>query len=65
MNRISDITIGDFSKEQVDLSFNRKGGVSSVLVNSEKGLEIFNRIKKSITFQNVSCETITQIRHKE
>ncbi len=65
MNRISDITIGDFSKEQVDLSFNRKGGVSSVLVNSEKGLEIFNRIKKSITFQNVSCETITQIRLKE
>lgn len=45
MDRISDITIGDFwGIEKIDKNFDDKKGVSLVIINSQKGEDIFNEI---------------------
>ena len=44
-----DLTIGDFwGVEKAIPDFNIDGGVSLVLVHTEKGLEVFERIKESV-----------------
>ena len=46
MNRVGDITIGDFwGIEKVDDSFSDNKGVSLVIINSNKGKELFNEVK--------------------
>jgi len=47
--RPSDITIGDYwNIKNVDSSFEDSLGVSCVLINTEKGLEVFNQIKSGL-----------------
>jgi len=47
MNRVSDITIGDFwGIDKVDQSFNDNKGISLVIINSKKGKDIFNQISE-------------------
>ena len=52
--RISDITIGDFWKLKSDIIKNPEKGVSLVLVNSDKGTELFNQVKEEITIEQRS-----------
>lgn len=58
-NRPGDITLGDFwgvektNPELVDIN-----GVSCVLINSEKGYEIWSRINSNITCKEVNIENI-------
>lgn len=48
--RPSDITIGDYwNIKNVDPSFEDSLGVSCVLINTEKGLEVFNQIKSGLS----------------
>ena len=65
MDRVSDITIGDFSKEDIVLNFKRTGGVSTVLINTEKGSRLFNEIKKYLQFQELNLDDISQLRLRE
>lgn len=51
LNRPSDITIGDYwNIKKVDSSFEDKLGVSCVLINSEKGQDLFQQIKSTVKF---------------
>lgn len=53
---LSDITIGDFwGLVNTKLNFDKKTGTNLVIINSEKGKEIFNNIS-----QYVSCYNITK-----
>ena len=55
MNRVSDITLGDFwGIEKLDEQFDDKKGVSLVIINSEKGKEIFNKIKEKFILLEVT-----------
>lgn len=63
--RNSDITIGDYwgideehKKELKKGIFNKKDGVSCVLVNSEKGLNLLNKLKKNIILVDTSINKI-------
>ena len=48
MDRISDITIGDFwGIDKIDKEFDDKKGVSLVIINSLKGERLFNQISKN------------------
>lgn len=48
--RPSDITIGDYwNIKNIDASFEDSLGVSCVLINTEKGLKVFNRIKNDLS----------------
>ncbi len=52
LNRVSDISIGDYwGVEKYHSKFNPKDGVSVVLINTEAGLTIFNSIKEAINFE--------------
>ena len=52
VKRFSDITIGDYWHiGELDKNFADDKGISLVLVNSEKGNEIFKSIEKNITFK--------------
>lgn len=47
-NRVSDITIGDFwGIEKIDRVFDDNVGISMVLVNTEKGEQLFDQVCKS------------------
>ena len=61
VNRISDLTLGDFwgSKEVFD-DWKEEKGYSVVLIQSKKGERIFQDIKKSITYKNVEIEKIVE-----
>jgi coenzyme F420-reducing hydrogenase beta subunit len=49
--RNSDITIADFwGINAVNAEFNDEKGISAIIINSEKGLEIFNKINSKIEF---------------
>ena len=49
--RNSDITIADFwGINTVNSEFNDEKGISAIIINSDKGLEIFNQIKSKIEF---------------
>lgn len=50
--RVADITLGDFWGIPQEL-FN-KDGVSFIVINNEKGMTLFNEIKSSITYREVS-----------
>lgn len=62
VERISDITIGDFQKastyfpEYVD-----KKGVSVVLVNTEKGQEFWNRVQSKLDYKPSSMKAAMQV----
>ena len=51
MNRVGDITLGDFwGIERHDASFNDNKGVSLILVNSDKGAELFEMAKSNLIY---------------
>ncbi len=53
-NRVSDITIGDFHEVDRYLDgINRFDGVSSVVINTEKGCKLWNKVK-----DNTVCHTL-------
>lgn len=61
MNRVGDITIGDFwNINNVDETFEDFLGVSSVLVNTEKGEYLFNQILNKFDGFECSLEDVKQ-----
>lgn len=52
IERVSDMTIGDYwGAEKYHSAFNPKDGVSVVLLNTDKGVEMFEKIKGEIQFE--------------
>lgn len=61
LSRPSDITIGDFwGIERSMADFKDNKGVSVVLVNTEKGKQLFERIKKDIQYRESTIEDCMQ-----
>lgn len=61
MNRVGDITLGDFwGIERHDASFNDNKGVSLILVNSNKGAELFEKAKDNLIYFECSPEDCLQ-----
>ncbi len=59
--RVSDITLGDFwGIERVLPHWDDNSGVSLVMINSEKGEQLFASIKRDIFYKKVSPETCVQ-----
>ena len=59
-SRVGDITLADFwgiRKEHPD--FNTNLGVSAILVNTKKGIEIFNKLESKIEFIETSIDKIS------
>lgn len=66
MNRQGDITIGDFwNIKNVKEDFEDILGVSSILINTEKGMKIFNLIKSNFNYFECDLDEIVQanLRH--
>lgn len=67
-DRCSDITIGDFwGIENVNPAFDDKNGVSLVLINTEKGKDVFDNIKVCFDYfesNTKSCEQ-EQLKHPQ
>ncbi|MCF7630677.1 Coenzyme F420 hydrogenase/dehydrogenase, beta subunit C-terminal domain [[Ruminococcus] lactaris] len=56
-NRPGDITLGDFwEMDSVDCKLDYKDGISLVKINSEKGINYFNKIKSNFFFQKMDYE---------
>lgn len=56
-NRMSDITLADFWKtEEMAPELDDNKGTSLVLINSEKGNELYELIKKKIIYKEISIE---------
>lgn len=57
----SDITLADFwGIEKIDKAMDQDKGTSLVMVNSEKGMTLFNAIKDSIIYREFSIEDARQ-----
>jgi len=60
-NRQGDISLGDFwGIEHLDKSFDDNKGVSLILINSDKGLSIFNEIKSSFEIREYPAASAMQ-----
>lgn len=60
-NRISDVTLADFWQiEKIAPEFYNKRGNSAVIVNTEKGQTLFDKIKENIEFKETKIELISQ-----
>ena len=66
IKRLSDITIADFSKEtKLILPFEKKNGASTLLINTNKGRQLFDSFKQNITYVETDIFEIDQKRlHK-
>lgn len=61
MNRVGDISIGDFwGIERIKPKIDKNTGVSAVIVNNEKGTILFNAIKSQLKTFKVRNEDILQ-----
>lgn len=61
LNRVGDITIGDFwGIENVLPEIDNNKGISAVMVNTKKGETLFSQISDDICKYNVSCENIAK-----
>lgn len=58
-NKYSDITLGDFwgIKNYYPEMYNKKG-VSAIIINTEKGQEIFNELKNNLEYKECKLEKI-------
>ncbi len=57
--RVSDITLGDFHDiGKIKKGYDRMAGVSMVLVNSEKGIRLFERIKHELNIIEVETKVL-------
>lgn len=64
---VADLTIGDFwgiEKAMSDFAKKQVNGVSMVKINNQKGEELFNKIKKSIEFQESNFQDAYRANHK-
>lgn len=62
-NRVSDITIGDFHEVDKYLKgINRFDGVSSVVINTEKGKQLYNDIKENTVWNILDFSMMLQNR---
>lgn len=62
LERVSDITIGDFQKAKTYFSeYADSKGVSVALVNSEKGKEYWELVCKKLDYKQSSMEAATQV----
>ncbi len=62
INRVGDLTIGDFQKaKQYYPQYYDGKGVSVALVNTEKGKKLLQKIQNRLNFQQVSKESAMQI----
>lgn len=60
-NRISDITIGDFWNSSIPDKFNIDDrGCSNIIVNSNKGNEVFESIRENLLYQQMKREDCMQ-----
>lgn len=60
--RLSDITLGDFwGIRRILPAMNDDKGISLLLIQSEKGTELFNNIKKSLTYTKVNLDNVVKI----
>ncbi len=61
MNRLTDITVGDFpgAKESLGTFYDNKG-ISFIMINSDKGLAIYELAKKNFETVSVNMKTYTQ-----
>ena len=68
-NRIGDVTIADawgIEKEYSKLlktKFNKNNGLSLVLINNSKGLNIFNKINSNIIFEKIDINKLRKYNH--
>lgn len=61
LNRVSDITIGDFwGVEAVNKSFKDDFGVSAILIHSQKGQALFETIKNKLHYFPCNAEDIAK-----
>ena len=59
INRVSDITIGDFwGIEKVNSKFGSSGNVSMVIINTAKGMEVFNQIKDCLCYFETTSDDV-------
>ncbi|MBP5461078.1 MAG: Coenzyme F420 hydrogenase/dehydrogenase, beta subunit C-terminal domain [Lachnospiraceae bacterium] len=57
--RVDDITFGDYWEvEKYHSEFDVSAGVSAVLVNTEKGAELFDALKSQLAFSEAKCRKI-------
>lgn len=62
LERVSDITIGDFQKASTYFpEYADKAGVSVVLINTEKGKECWERIRLKLDYKPSSMEAAMQV----
>jgi len=58
-NKYSDITLGDFwGVKKFYPEFYNYNGTSAIIINTEKGLEIFNKINTNIQYKECTLENI-------
>ena len=61
IKRVGDITIGDFwGVSQENISFDDNLGISQVMINTEKGKRIFDKIRKQIEYFEVKSNCYIQ-----
>ena len=59
--RVADFTLGDFwNVENAGVTFDTEGGVNLVLVNTDKGKEVFDIIKENVDYKAVTKEQCWQ-----
>lgn len=60
-NKYSDITLGDFWYiENTKVKLYHKNGVSAVIINTQNGLDIFEKIKNNIKYEECNIKDIVQ-----
>ena len=60
-DRVSDITLGDFHDiEKFTQKYDRMQGVSMVLLNSDKGIDIFNKISKKLIVERFDTNILVE-----
>lgn len=63
LSRVSDITIGDYSKSnEVSSVLERGRGLSTILVNTDKGARLLALCREQLILFSCSIETIMQVR---
>lgn len=60
MNRVSDVTLADFWNIPSNSPMNDDRGVSSVILNTEKGKDWFEKIKSEIDYEEYTVQQIWQ-----
>lgn len=57
--RVADITLADFwGIENINPKLDNDCGTSMILLNSQKGIELFNKIKQEIQYEEITSEEV-------